>query len=347
VGRGGTVESVHEGQDKSHPFRDGSSRVRYGTKDMPAFQAWFETVAAECLRVLKPGGHLLAFGGTRTYHRMACAIEDAGFEIRDSIHWVYGSGFPKSLNVGKAIDKRREDRHEEALLVTVPMAEAMRAKGLTRRDLNVAVGREPNDAGSAQSWTTVIADGAHKPRVPTVEQWSVLRDLLDLSWLDAEVWRLNGRKGTPGEAWGQREVVGTKMSGIANRDEGPRHTIGASKAVEVDVTTAATDEARRWEGWGTALKPAHEPIVVARKPLSGTVAGNVLVWGTGGLNIDGCRVGTDDRFGWTGRMGQAVSRLVTSRMRRVTSSRVRLRVVGLRTSCWMGRQPQPSTSRVA
>jgi DNA modification methylase len=101
----GTVESVHEGQDKSHPFRDGSSRVRYGTKDMPAFQAWFETVAAECLRVLKPGGHLLAFGGTRTYHRMACAIEDAGFEIRDSIHWVYGSGFPKSLNVGKAIDK--------------------------------------------------------------------------------------------------------------------------------------------------------------------------------------------------------------------------------------------------
>jgi DNA modification methylase len=254
----------------------------------------------EALRVLKPGGHLLAFGGTRTYHRMACAIEDAGFEIRDSIHWVYGSGFPKSLNVGKAIDKRREDRHEEALLVTAPMAEAMRAKGLTRRDLNVAVGREPNDAGSAQSWTTVIADGAHKPRVPTVEQWSVLRDLLDLSWLDAEVWRLNGRKGTPGEAWGQREVVGTKMSGIANRDEGPRHTIGASKAVEVDVTTAATEEARRWEGWGTALKPAHEPIVVARKPLSGTVAGNVLVWGTGGLNIDGCRVGTDDTRSKTG-----------------------------------------------
>jgi hypothetical protein len=255
----------------------------------------------EALRVLKPGGHLLAFGGTRTYHRMACAIEDAGFEIRDSIHWVYGSGFPKSLNVGKAIDKRREDRHEEALLVTVPMAEAMRAKGLTRRDLNVAVGREPNDAGSAQSWTTVIADGAHKPRVPTVEQWSVLRDLLDLSWLDAEVWRLNGRKGTPGEAWGQREVVGTKMSGIANRDEGPRHTIGASKAVEVDVTTAATDEARRWEGWGTALKPAHEPIVVARKPLSGTVAGNVLVWGTGGLNIDGCRVGTATALEQTAR----------------------------------------------
>jgi DNA modification methylase len=289
----GTVESVHEGQDKSHPFRDGSSRVRYGTKDMPAFQAWFETVAAECLRVLKPGGHLLAFGGTRTYHRMACAIEDAGFEIRDSIHWVYGSGFPKSLNVGKAIDKRRDERHEEALLVTVPMAEAMRAKGLTRRDLNVAVGREPNDAGSAQSWTTVFADGAHKPRVPTVEQWAVLRDLLDLAWLDDEVWRLNGRKGSPGEAWSKREVTGQhdrpdpRLTTWAEMQGNPRGV--AKKRRDIP----ATDEARRWEGWGTALKPAHEPIVVARKPLSGTVAGNVLVWGTGGLNIDGCRVGTE------------------------------------------------------
>jgi hypothetical protein len=317
--KAGKVERAAEGTDRSHPFRDGAPRIEYGIggSASAAFQEWFEVVAVEALRVLKPGGHLLAFGGTRTYHRMACAIEDAGFEIRDSIHWVYGSGFPKSLNVGKAIDKRREDRHEEALLVTAPMAEAMRAKGLTRRDLNVAVGREPNDAGSAQSWTTVIADGAHKPRVPTVEQWSVLRDLLDLSWLDAEVWRLNGRKGTPGEAWGQREVVGTKMSGIANRDEGPRHTIGASKAVEVDVTTAATEEARRWEGWGTALKPAHEPIVVARKPLSGTVAGNVLVWGTGGLNIDGCRVphGDDVRLDAVQRQGVDPSGVTVGWMR--------------------------------
>jgi len=109
----------------------------------------------EALRVLKPGGHLLAFGGTRTYHRMACAIEDAGFEIRDSIHWMYGSGFPKSLSV------------------------------------------EKNGAGEA------------------------------------------------------------------------------------------------WKGWGTALKPAHEPVVMARKPLDGTVAANVLAHGTGAINVDGCRVGTD------------------------------------------------------
>jgi site-specific DNA-methyltransferase (adenine-specific) len=158
----------------------------------------------EALRVLKPGGHLLAFGGTRTYHRMACAIEDAGFEIRDSIHWVYGSGFPKSLNIGKAIDK---------------------------------------------------AAGAKR------------------------------------EVVGERKQRGRPK---AHDDEFQKNT--SNSPVEL-LTAPATDEARRWEGWGTALKPAHEPIVVARKPLSGTVAGNVLVWGTGGLNIDGCRVGTD--AGWS------------------------------------------------
>jgi DNA modification methylase len=176
-----------------------------------AFQDWFTVVAAEALRVLKPGGHLLAFGGTRTYHRMACAIEDAGFEIRDSIHWVYGSGFPKSLNVSKSI---------EGLLTT----------------------------GSAQK------NGFH---------------------------RLPG-EGLGGGSIGMYDDV--EEQGFRKRQ--PKQ----HGARSLDATT---EEAKRWEGWGTALKPAHEPIVVARKPLSGTVAGNVLVWGTGGLNIDGCRVGTD------------------------------------------------------
>jgi site-specific DNA-methyltransferase (adenine-specific) len=156
-------------------------------------------VWAECLRVLKPGGHLLAFGATRTYHRMTVAIEDAGFDIRDSLHWVYGSGFPKSLDVSKAIDKM---------------------------------------------------------------------------------------------AGAEREVVGSKVTGKARTDEGWN---GGQQ--EVPVTAPATDAARQWSGWGTALKPAHEPIVVARKPLVGTVAGNVLAYGTGALNIDGCRVGTSDELG--------------------------------------------------
>lgn len=153
------------------------------------------------LQVLKPGGHLLAFSGSRTYHRMACAIEDAGFEIRDQIMWVYGSGFPKSHDVSKAIDRE--------------------------------AGAEREIIGTA---------------------------------------RLNG--------YGKSNVT----QGEYNRNvtEFPKMS-----------DEPATDAARTWSGWGTALKPAHEPIVVARKPFKGTVAQNVLAHGTGALNIDGCRVGTE------------------------------------------------------
>lgn len=151
----------------------------------------------QMLRVLKPGGHLLAFGGSRTYHRLACAIEDAGFEIRDQIMWVYGSGFPKSLDVSKAIDN---------------------AAGAVRED------REVKHGGTNK----VFSPSSHVVN-----------------------------KGTP-----------------------------------------ATDEAKRWSGWGTALKPAHEPIVMARKPLDGTVANNVVTHGVGGINIDGCRVGEGGQGKW-------------------------------------------------
>jgi site-specific DNA-methyltransferase (adenine-specific) len=161
----------------------------------------------ECLRVLKPGGHLLSFGGTRTFHRVAVAIEDAGFEIRDNIAWLYGSGFPKSLDVSKAIDK---------------------------------------------------------------------------------------------SAGAKREVIGTKIAspkGIKNAEERTDTAAGAYGGVpkEIDVTAPSTPEAQQWNGWGTALKPAHEPIIVARKPLIGTVAHNVLTHGTGALNIDGSRIGTEVR----------------------------------------------------
>jgi site-specific DNA-methyltransferase (adenine-specific) len=161
--------------------------------DVPSEEMW-----RECLRVLKPGGHLLAFAGTRTQHRMAARIEDAGFEIRDMIAWVYGSGFPKSLDVSKAIDK---------------------------------------------------ADGA------------------------------------------EREIVGPNRFAHLN---GKENANCYGKASRPDESAPATDAARQWQGWGTALKPALEPITVARKPLIGTVAENVLAHGTGGLNIDGCRVGTED-----------------------------------------------------
>lgn len=160
----------------------------------------------EVLRVLKPGGHLVAFGGTRTYHRMTCAIEDAGLEIRDGKAWIYGSGFPKSLDVSKAIDKAAGVEREVVGTVNYP-------------------GRE--------------------------------------GWANA-----NGERS--GEVYG----LGIEEARLSKQ-----------------ITAPATAEADRWVGWGTALKPAWEPIVLARKPLSGTVAANVLEHGTGGLNIDGCRVG--------------------------------------------------------
>src|SRR5579859_7715590 len=163
----------------------------------------------EVLRVLKPGGYLLAFGGTRTYHRMVCAVEDAGFEIRDQIGWVFGSGFPKSMNVGKAIDK---------------------AAGAER---------------------VVVGYDASRARPNRLYEGGAL-----------------GNLGGTGK--------------VSDRTDN-----GAT------ITAPATDAAKQWEGWGTALKPAWEPIVVARKPLIGTVAENVMRYGTGALNIDGCRGGDD------------------------------------------------------
>ena len=162
----------------------------------------------EALRVLKPGGFLLAFGGTRTCHRLTCAIEDAGFEIRDMIAWIYGSGFPKSLNIGKAIDKLQENERE---IVG------------TSNNINF----DNKKAGD--------------------------KSFYDNAWNSSNISR--------------KEVVITK---------------GNSE----------------YEGWGTALKPSLEPITVARKPLSEkTVAANVLKWGIGGINIDGCRVETSDLRG--------------------------------------------------
>lgn len=163
----------------------------------------------EALRVLRPGGHLAAFGGTRTYHRMAVAIEDAGFEIRDSLHWIYGSGFPKSLDVGKAIDAAAGARRE-------------------------AVG--------------------HRIRLG-----------------DTKPYADNPTSGTYGAD-----------NGMATGIRPPR-------------TIPATADAARWDGWGTALKPAHEPIVLARKPLDGTVAANVIEHGTGAIHVDACRVDAQQR----------------------------------------------------
>lgn len=239
----------------------------------------------ECLRVLKPGGHLVAFGGTRTYHRLVCAIEDAGFEIRDSLHWLYGSGFPKGVDIAKAADKRRDDR-ADVLRVTARLAEHRDAAGWTNRQIDALWGFD----GMASHWTTQGKAAC----VPTPEQWATLRQVLgfDDPDTDALVTVLNARKGLIGEAWEQREVIGERTTGRGT-GRGSVAVISDS-ATNRHVTAPASEDARRWVGWHTALKPAHEPIVLARKTtgiLSATA--NVLAHGTGALNIDGCRVALD------------------------------------------------------
>jgi DNA modification methylase len=244
----------------------------------------------EVLRVLKPGGHLLAFGGTRTYHRLACAVEDAGFEVRDSIHWLYGSGFPKSLDVSKAIDKQRYDR-AEVYEVTAWVRAARDAAGVTNAQIDAAFGF----SGMAGHWTS----SASQPAVPTLEQVPTLLEVLGVALDEVPdrvrrlLWDLNGRKGQPGENWLKREVTGQHDTGAPAQTWTIKYAGRGDDTPKERRDKAATPEVEQWQGWGTALKPAHEPVVVARKPLVGTVAANVLAHGTGALNIDGCRVGMD------------------------------------------------------
>ena len=228
----------------------------------------------EALRVLKPGGHLLAFSGSRTYHRMAVAIEDAGFQIRDQIMWIYGSGFPKSHNVSKGIDKNNGESNRLLKFTTW-----MRTTGLKAKELD-----EVTQTNMGGHYLTT----ASQPAIPTVALWAKIRPLIaDVpEWVDELVDRIEA----------EREVVGTKPSslgGTVAAGERNQEIIDYHKNKIVDITAPATPAAKQWDGWGTALKPAHEPIVVARKPLEGTVAANVLTYGTGGLNIDGTRVGTE------------------------------------------------------
>lgn len=237
----------------------------------------------QCLRVLKPGGHLLAFGGTRTFHRIAVAIEDAGFEIRDSIAWMYGSGFPKSLDISKAIDKGQGLNRDRQLQFVA----WMRSTGMTASQAN----RILQDVKAISENGTMAGHYFDRiqPAIATAELFDLLRPYLPevpeyIERLVAE------RTGIEWTEYKNRAVLGKKISGIANPAEKDRHTIGASQAIEVDITAPATPEAATWNGWGTALKPAFEPIIVARKSLIGTVAENVLQYGTGGLNIDGSRI---------------------------------------------------------
>lgn len=242
--------------------------------------AYDPAVWSQCLRVLKPGGHLLAFGGTRTFHRMVCAIEDVGFEVRDMIEWVYGSGFPKSHDVSKAIDKM--DAAEEQERRRLRFTAWVRSHGVTSRQIDDATGT--NMGGH---YTTA----ASQPAIMTREHLEACRHLFgDVpKWVEIEA----DKRSVESANFKMREVVGQKKAGMGSGETfGMLQAEGrnAFAAKEVAITAPATDAAREWHGWGTALKPAHEPITLCRKPLVGTVAANVMEWRTGALHVDACRV---------------------------------------------------------
>ena len=238
--------------------------------DVPSVDIW-----RECLRVLKPGGHLLSFAGTRTQHRMAVNIEDAGFEIRDMIAWVYGLGFPKSMDVSKAIDKVNGEAGRLHKFTAW-----MRTTGLA--------GKQINDATGTFMGSHYLTDKS-QPAIPTPELWAKLRPLCgDVPvWVDELVERIAAEREVVGQKTvnGEEGTAGGYQNGIAS-------VRGSDISVQrqINITAPATDAAKQWQGWGTALKPSLEPVTMARKPLMGTVAENVLAHGTGALNIDGCRV---------------------------------------------------------
>ena len=219
-------------------------------RQMSAMQDWHYRWAVEALRVAKPGCHLLAFGGTRTFHRLACAIEDAGWEIRDSIEYLHDGSSAESLLFQSLTDDQRQaylNLHHGQSLLSWVFGTGFPKSLDVGKSLDAAAGAERE----AKAWDDAPTGAIHEGGAGK-----------------------NARCPRCGKLRFDHDAC------VCPRDNGPQ-----------------TDAARQWSGWGTALKPAFEIIVVARKPLDGTVAANVLKWGVGAINVDGCRVSTDDSFG--------------------------------------------------
>lgn len=216
---------------------------------------------------LKPGGFLLAFSSSRTYHRMAVAIEDAGFLIKDQIMWLYGSGFPKALDIAKSIDKKQ---------VQLDWFADWFKKHLDENNIPISKIQDMF-LSKTGGRTGIVSNWLNKINQPTLKQFNKLVKELNLPLKSVEELK--------------REVIGVKerTSGIAI----PLQEGGIK--IKLDITKSNSDEAKKWDGWKTALKPAHEPIVMAQKPKEKglTYAQNILKWGVGALNIDESRVKGD------------------------------------------------------
>lgn len=235
--------------------------------------AWLASVLSECKRVMLPGAHALIWALPRTSGWTSMAIEDAGLDVRDCITHLFGSGFPKSHDVSKAIDKA----NGKYAVDLVPFGEYVRgrrqAKGLSLGQLDDLMG-----TNTAASWWEGRKSGVQLPSEATYHRLKVLLNM-DSRYDELIAWE---------EA--RREVIGQKRAGIATPGDVNRHTVGGSRSVDVDITAPATPEAAQWQGWGTALKPAAEFWYLARNPFKGTVAAQVLATGTGAINVDACRI---------------------------------------------------------
>ena len=228
--------------------------------DVPSIEIW-----KEALRVLKPGGTALIFAGSRTQHRMAVNVEDAGFILKDCIMWIYGSGFPKSLNIGKQIDKIGG---KDISWFGKWLREFRIKNSLSQKEISKLF---PSKTGGL---TGCVANWELGLNIPTPEQFTKICKEFDLPFESLEQ--------------AEREIIGESKSKFFEKNlifEKDLPGYG-----DFNLTTPATEEAKLWNGWGTALKPAYETILVAMKPNEGTYASNGLKWGVSGLNIDGCRI---------------------------------------------------------
>jgi len=237
--------------------------------DVPSIEVW-----KECLRVLKPGGTALIFAGSRTQHRMAVNVEDAGFILKDTLMWLYGSGFPKATDISKQIDKN--------IGKLGTFNEFRSALNNIRKELEISQS-EVNKHFNFQMaghWF-----GNSQPTIPTREQWEELK-----KWWNISKDKIKELDRVFEAA--EREVIGKRFDGSATGSIVTTGTGNLKK--EIDITTPATPEAKLWNGWKShGLKPAYEPILLCMKPNEGSYAQNALKWGVAGLNIDGGRIGTD------------------------------------------------------
>lgn len=242
------------------------------------YQEWCGAWASECLRVLKPGGHLIAFGGSRTEHRLKSGVEDAGFEIRDTITWHYSDGFPKGSDIGKHIDKYGGNAGLGPEIADT-LKEARKSRGITKTRADEMF----CDGSSNYRWYEGRTEGQ---RIPDDETFAEIA----AEWPELQPYYEQCKEA-------EREVVGLSehASGIANGTE-DHYTVGGTVAEHYEITAPATSEAERWSGWKQNLKPTTEFGALARAPLADEfVYENVVLHGTGALNIEGAEIAGEDR----------------------------------------------------